>query len=137
LAPKYSEIIQGVVNSFTELVTIELEGVFASPDGITIQGYFVNKGLSKLRDRLRDAINEDNLDNLELRKYKINTAHVAFVKFHSKLNGVKLLEVVGKLRTFPLGTFRVNELVLNISPRYDKVETIDIIKRFSLIKQGV
>jgi len=44
----------------------------------------------------------------------------------------KLINIIDNLRRISLGNFEVKELVLNISPRYDKVNTIEIIKKYKI-----
>ena len=131
---KYVKAINQVLKNFKVPIKIGFEGVFASPDGITIQGFPVNEGLSLLRESLRKTLASKNLINLENKKYRIETAHVAFIKFTKDLDGEKLLKMTDQLRNIPLGTFRVKEIVLNISPRYDKSRTIEIIKKYKLAK---
>lgn len=131
-ANKYSKVVENLTGSFDESVEIDLQGIFASPDGITIQGYPVGEGLHKLRESLRRSLFSEGLTNLEKKKYKIETAHVALVKFTSPLDGGGLLRVVDGLRDFPIGKFKVSEVVLNISPRYDKHKTIEVVKRFQI-----
>jgi len=131
-AKEYSDAITESLSGNVVVPLIKLCGIFASPDGITIQGYPANERLAQLRDQLRNAINETGLINLEHKKYKIQTAHVALVKFTDPLDGKKLLEVVDRLRDISLGDFEIGELVLNISPRYDKTETIEIVQKYLL-----
>lgn len=109
-----------------------MEGIFASPDGVTIQGFPLNNGLAELREGLRKQINLLGLSNLEEKKYQIETAHVALIKFIRPLNGQKLLGVVDKLRDLTLGEFQAGEMILNISPRYDKSKTVQVIERYYL-----
>jgi 2'-5' RNA ligase len=129
---EYKEAINRALQKLKIPVLISFEGVFASPDGITIQGFPLNDGLFELREELRKQINSLGLVNLEEKKYQIETAHVALIKFISPMDGQKLIEVVDKLRDLPLGEFQVNEIVLNISPRYDKSQTVQVIEKFSL-----
>lgn len=128
----YVMSIDKVIQNFSLPVAIELKGVFASPDGITVQGYPVGEGLSRLRKELREGLAETGLVNLEQKKYVIETAHVALVKFINPLEGGRLLQVVDKLRRIPLGCFQVEEMVLNVSSRYDKVQTIEVVKKYRL-----
>ncbi len=130
--PNYLNVIKNAVDDFSGKVQITLEGVFASPDGVTIQGYPSNDGLHNLRQLLRNNLNSARLTNLEHKKYVIETAHVALVKFIQPADGEKLLATVDKLRHIDIGIFEVNEIVLNFSPRYDKHETIEVVERFAV-----
>lgn len=129
---KYTEVISQTIESFDTPIIIGFEGIFASPDGITIQGFPVNSGLPKLRKVLRKELGKAGLANLESKKYVIETAHVALVKFTQNLNGHNLLKTIDSLRNVPLGSFRVNEIILNISSRYDKIDTIEVVKKLDL-----
>ncbi len=135
LVQKYNNVVQSVVSDFDSLVRIELNGIFASPNGITIQGFPVGEGLSELRDKLRKGLGDFGLTNLEKKKYAIQTAHVALIKFVAPLDGQRLLSVVDSLRDFPIGTFDISELVLNFSSRYDKFKTIEVVAKYLLEKK--
>lgn len=134
LQDKYVNAIDQALSNWNLPVIVGLEGVFASPDGITIQGFPINEGLSRLRNALRQTLNTVELLNLEHKKYLIETAHIGFVKFIQGIDGDKLITLVDNLRKVPLGTFQVDEIVLNISPRYDKTKTAEVIKRYKLGK---
>ena len=129
---EYIEVLDKEIKYHKEIIKVGFEGVFASTDGITIQGYPLNSGLHRLRDSLRKALSSNRLANLEKKKYEIETAHVALLKFTKVLNGKKLINIIDNLRRISLGNFEVKELVLNISPRYDKVNTIEIIKKYKI-----
>ena len=128
----YDDSIKTLVGSFDQGIRVGLEGVFASPDGITIQGFPLDNGLANFRESLRNNLSSFGLVNLEKTKYKIETAHVALAKFTDKMDGGRLLEVVDTLRDLELGEFTAKELVLNISSRYDKVTTIEVVRKYWL-----
>ena len=131
LFPTYIELIQQTINSFHEPLTIEFKGIFASPDGITIQGY-PSPSIIKFRTELRSKLTTMKVLNLEHTKYVTQTAHTAWIKFITPLNGEQLIKVVDSLRNFPLGSVSIQEMILTISKRYDKTKTIETIKRFTL-----
>ena len=128
---KYNKIIDSVYSSFEEEVRVELDGIFTSPDGITIQGFPVGDGLHKLREALRNSLKALGLINLEKKKYIIETAHVALIKFVKPLDGKQLLKTVDSLRNFPIGMFSINQAVLTISTRHDKIKTMEVINKFN------
>lgn len=111
---------------------VEFRGVFASPDGITIQGFPKGDGLFSLRKMLRDRLTAAGLPNLERSKYVHRTFHSALIKFIAPPDWIKLLKIVDENRGLDLGEFTVKNLVLNVSSRYDKVKTIQVIEHFTL-----
>lgn len=129
--PRYAAVVQKVFEEPLETIAIEFKGIFASPDGVTLQGFPQGKGLENLRKKLRKAINDAELPNVETNKYLLQTAHVSLVKFVDELDGVGLLAVVDALRDFPVGTMQLTEVVLNVSSQFDKLQTIDVLKRFA------
>jgi hypothetical protein len=131
-APGYAEVVSSVVAGLSTPIKIGFEGVFASPDGVTVQGYPLNNGLAQFRQQLREELEKRGLINLEGKKYFIETAHAALLKLTGGPNGRRLLEVVDGLRSAKLESFSVGEMVLNISPRYDKTETIEVIEKYSI-----
>ncbi len=130
-AEGFIQAIDSVVARFNKRPRVRFEGVFASPDGITLQG-FPDDAIGQLREVLRNELADRQLMNLESKKYFIETAHVALIKFIKPISGSALLQVVDGLREVNAGEFEVIEIVLNISPRYDKTKTIEIIKKFQL-----
>lgn len=133
LQKRYVEAINQSIKNFKTPVKVGLEGVFASTDGITIQGFPLDESLSELRNALRNILASEKLINLETKKYNIETAHVALIKFVQKLDDKKLLKVIDSLRDIPLGTFEIKEIVLNISSRYDKIKTIEVVDEFNIL----
>ena len=130
-APKYIELVDRVLNSRKFNLKIVFSGIFASPDGITLQGFPIGD-VQLLRDELRKDLSMSGLINLEKNKYVINTAHVALVKFIEPLDGTRLLEVVDQMRRTSEILFEMNNLVLNISSRYDKIKTIEVVKTWKI-----
>lgn len=131
IAPKYAEVIDSVIQNFREPININIEGIFASPDGITLQG-IPSDSLGKLRELIREALVKADLINIESTKYVIQTAHIALLKFLKPIDGQKLVEVVDRMREAPFGRFTLDKLVLNISGRYDKVKTVEVIEEFEV-----
>ncbi|SRR5258708_75053 len=129
---KYANILDKVINSRKFDIKIVFSGVFASPDGITLQGFPVAEDLQVLRNQLRQEFSESGLLNLEENKYIINTAHVALVKFVQPVDANKLFGLVDQMRKTSEILFTGRNLVLNISSRYDKVKTIDKIKEWRI-----
>ncbi len=113
-------------------IKISFSGLFASPDGLTLQGFPANAELGRLRDLLRKEIQNRGLANLEEKKYILNTAHIAIAKFFAPLNGNKLISIVDNLRRTTEIPINVKKLVFNVSSRYDKIKTIEIIKTWEI-----
>lgn len=131
LAKTYQQAVSEVVLD-SPSIPIIFSGVFASPDGITVQGFPVGDNLRNLRSDLRKKLAEKSLLNFEEKKYLINTAHVALVKFTGDQDGHKLLSVIDNLRHTPPIHFQIQEAVLNISSRYDKTQTIKTVKKWRI-----
>jgi hypothetical protein len=119
----FDQQVTGVAPS---LLKIKIQGIFASPDGITLQGY-PSITLNDLRSNLRETLSSQSLVNFEANKYKIQTAHIALIKFTEALNGRELLKIVDTMRDTPSSEFKLNNVNLTISSRYDKSKTVEVL----------
>jgi hypothetical protein len=81
---------------------------------------------------LRDSLTKSGLENQESKKYTATTYHCSLLKFLQKPEVQKLLDLAKILENLEIGDFEVNSLVLNISPRYDKTQTINILENYSV-----
>lgn len=133
-AEEYKKSVQRVLDNKSPIIKINFSGIFLSPDGIFLQGFPVNNDLQNFRDLLRIEFVESKLENFERKKYVIKSAHVALLKFFDEVNQKILLELSNKLREGKIIPYQCSSLVLNISSRYDKNETIKIVKRWKLTK---
>lgn len=129
---KYIKVVENTISPFNKSIEIKLKGIFASPDGITIQGFPVGESLFELRHLLRQGLTKAKLANFEEKKYTVQTAHISLVKFTKPLNGKALIRTVDELRNFHMGHFTLEKLILNYSSRYDKYFTIEILKEYCL-----
>jgi hypothetical protein len=131
IAYKVSSKLETNKSIFDKDVEIILQGIFASPDGITLQGYVQNDNLTQIRNELRELLAEDLM---EKSKYVTQTAHIALIKFTKKLDGKSLVTLVDKLRETPITRFIIDNYSLSISTRYDKHVTSKNQKIFDIIQ---
>ncbi|WP_194766375.1 2'-5' RNA ligase family protein [Tamlana sp. I1] len=112
---KYIEIIQNCLTN-TKEVRIQFKGLTASNSCIMLQGYMSDSTINDIRDRLRIAFKNSNLEQSLDKRYAIQTAHATIVRFKSVLNNkVEFLKTVETYKNFDFGTFKVEnfELVYN------------------------
>jgi hypothetical protein len=123
--PHFEEIMKEA-----RIIEILFKGLLISPNGITLTGFPTGESLAQLRSQLRSALDEDT-KGLELNKYKVITAHMALIKFTDGRvlanTGNQLLELVEQFRDYTIPATKLSRITLNISGRYDKSKTNEII----------
>ena len=112
--PKYIALIKKCLT--TNAIEIQFKGLTASNSCIMVQGFMSNNSINAIRDNLRTAFKNSNLEQSLDKRYAIQTAHVTLVRFRKKFSEKdKFLDVLEQYQNFDFGTFKVNcfELVYN------------------------
>lgn len=118
--------------------TIRFEGITASPSGILIQGFPQNNTLDQLRDGLRIAFKNSNLQHSIDSRYKINTAHLTMMRFKKPLTNPEVfVKLLDKYRAHLFGTMEINHLNLVFNDWYQRTEKVQELATFELKQNSV
>ncbi|TRZ43110.1 mutarotase [Robertkochia solimangrovi] len=115
-------------------IKINLKGITASPAGLVIQGFPMDRHLNKLRDVLRQRFRASELEESIDRRYTIRTAHLTFMRFRKPLRETDtFIQLLNNHRNTSIGEFTVDNMQLTINDWYQKEAKTTLIHRF---KQG-
>lgn len=127
----YINIIDEVLSRYKKF-KIQFSGLTASPSCILIQGFLTNT-LNKIRDDLRTAFKNSDLQQSIDKRYAIQTAHSTVIRFRSELkNKEALIDLVEKYRNFDFGTFEVKQVELVYNDWYQRETHVKKLHIFSL-----
>jgi len=111
---------------------IQFKGLTASPSCILIQG-FLTDSLNEIRDDLRTAFKNSDLQQSIDKRYAIQTAHATVIRFRSELIHINaLLNLIKKYRDFDFGTFEVKEVELVYNDWYQRERFVKKLHQFYL-----
>jgi len=111
---------------------IQFKGLTASPSCILIQG-FLTETLNEIRDDLRIAFKNSQLQQSIDKRYAIQTAHSTIIRFRQALqNEHQLLDLVAKYRNFDFGTFEVKKVELVYNDWYQREQFVKKLHEFQL-----
>ncbi|WP_293305529.1 2'-5' RNA ligase family protein [Pedobacter sp. UBA5917] len=130
----YVELTKQVLAKYKNF-NIHFKGLTASPSCILIQG-FLTETLNEIRDDLRKAFKNSNLQQSIDKRYAIQTAHSTVIRFRSGLeNKEALINLVEKYRDYDFGTFEVKQIELVYNDWYQRERFVKKLHRFSLPSQ--
>ncbi len=108
-------------------MSVSFKGVTASPSCLMIQGFVSDNSLNQLRDRLRYAFKNSDLEQSMDERYLIQTAHTTVFRFkEALLQKEKFLEIVENYRDYDFGTFNVEEIELVYNNWYHQERYVDM-----------
>jgi len=97
-----------------------------------LQGFSTDT-LNEIRDDLRTAFKNTDLQQSIDKRYAIQTAHSTVIRFRQALqNKDQLLELLEKYRDFDFGTFEVNRLELVYNDWYQREKFVKKLHEFHL-----
>jgi 2'-5' RNA ligase len=121
--PKYIDLIQKCL--ITENINIQFKGLTASDSCIMVQGFMNNNYLNEIRDNLRVAFKNSNLEQSLDKRYSIQTAHSTVVRFKKQFEKKEsFLEIIEKYKNFDFGSFNVNKFELVSNDWYQREEFV-------------
>lgn len=124
-----------ILNCLPEDGTFEIEfnGLTASPSCIMIQGFLLNDMLEIIRENLRAAFRNSNLQQSIDKRYAIQTAHATVIRFRKPLtNKDKFLQTIESFRNFYFGKFTVSNISLVHNDWYQRKEKVTELARFEI-----
>jgi len=127
----YVKLIEQVLSK-PQSFKIQFKGLTASPSCILIQG-FLTETLNEIRDDLRIAFKNSQLQQSIDKRYPIQTAHSTIIRFRQTLqNEHQLLDLVAKYRNFEFGTFEVKKVELVYNDWYQREQFVKKLHEFQL-----
>lgn len=112
--------------------TIEIQGIALSKSGVLITGY-PDTTLNELRDKLRSAFKQSDLQHSIDSRYTIKTAHSTVMRFRKEIqNKEKLISEVDKNNLIHFGTLEVNSLELVFNDWYQRKSRTKMLKVIKL-----
>lgn len=127
----YVEIIESILQKYRAF-NIHFKGLTASPSCILIQG-FLTETLNAIRDDLRLAFKNSELQQSIDKRYAIQTAHATIIRFRKKLVDEKaLIELVSRYRNHDFGIFKVNRIELVYNDWYQREKFVKTLHKFDL-----
>ena len=128
----YQRIIADVLKRHQKF-SIGFQGVTASRGGVMIQGFPKDDTLAELRDKLREAMAQNNFGGQLDVRYKIQTAHITVMRFcEATADWKRVLELLKTNRATDFGEMRVENLELVLGNWYASADTARMIQRYSL-----
>jgi 2'-5' RNA ligase len=120
---KYINLIQKCL--ITENINIQFKGLTASDSCIMVQGFMNNNYLNEIRDNLRVAFKNSNLEQSLDKRYSIQTAHSTVVRFKKQFEKKEsFLEIIEKYKNFDFGSFNMNKFELVSNDWYQREEFV-------------
>lgn len=89
--------------------------------------------MNEIRDDLRTAFKNSDLQQSIDKRYAIQTAHATVIRFRSELIHINaLLNLIKKYRDFDFGTFEVKEVELVYNDWYQRERFVKKLHQFYL-----
>lgn len=127
----YVLLIQEVLRKH-KTFKIQFKGLTASPSCILVQG-FLTETLNNIRNDLRIAFKNSDLQQSIDKRYAIQTAHSTVIRFRSELqNKTTLLKLIEKYRGYDFGTFEVSRIELVYNDWYQRERFVKKLHVFSI-----
>lgn len=114
-------------------IPVQFTGVFMSQTCLMIRGYSQNDELEKLRNNLREAFADSNLEQSLDRRYKLVTAHSTVVRFKQAVKPPPAFwEVIRYFEAFDFGIQVFEELEFVFNDWYQRTELVKLLGTYKL-----
>lgn len=132
--PAYIGLLKGCLEGLPPF-SIEFRGVTASPSCIMIKGFPLEDTLEAIRNRLRIAFKDSQLEQSLDKRYPLQTAHSTVIRFKQPVrNQTAVLEQLDQFKDFYFGQYEVRELDLVFNDWYQREEKVQKLFTFKLGK---
>ena len=130
--PKYIELIKKCLAQ-NQNIEIQFKGLTASNSCIMLQGFMNNNLLNDIRNKLRVAFKNSELEQSLDKRYSIQTAHSTIVRFRKQLNQKdEFLKIVDKYVDHDFGTFDIKKIELVHNDWYQRNEFVKKLHEFEM-----
>ncbi|MFH4964568.1 mutarotase [Gaetbulibacter sp. M235] len=127
---KYTELIKNCLIK-NKNITIQFKGLTASNSCIMLQGFMNDTTINDIREKLRTAFKNSDLEQSLDKRYAIQTAHSTIVRFRKKLeNTNEFLKTVDQFKNHDFGSFQVKEFELVFNDWYQREENTKLLETF-------
>lgn len=130
--PRYIERIKTSLHT-SERFQIQFRGLTASSSCILLQGFMPNDVLNEIRDNLRTAFKNTDLEQTIDKRYTIQTAHSTIVRFRKSFEQKdEFLKIIDRYVDHDFGTFDVKKLELVSNDWYQREKFVKKLYEFEL-----
>jgi 2'-5' RNA ligase len=139
----YIEVVNRCLQSYGDKlpkIRIQWKGITASTSCIMVQGFIVENDtdeLNQLRDHLRKAFRETNLQQAIDIRYLLTTVHSTIVRFRAPLQSrEEFLTILSNYREIDFRRFTINYFDLVGNDWYLMTKKLQILHRFQLLSES-
>jgi len=126
----YVEVIQKCITR-KKRFQIEFRGITASSSCVMVQGFPGDDSLNDIRDGLRTAFKNSDLQQTIDKRYSIQTAHSTVVRFRRKFSRKEaFIKIVDRYREYDFGQFTVNNIELVYNDWYQRRAYVETLFKF-------
>lgn len=112
---------------------IEFHGLCCSSEAIMVQGFFRPGTLDVIRDKIRRAFLDTDLQQTIDSRYVLETAHLTVLRFQKPVADPKrVIDFIQQHRNTPFGTFTVDTLELVGNDWYQRQQHTEPVQTFKL-----
>lgn len=128
----YRTLIFNVLSNCS-VFKLNFNGITLSPTGIVARGYDTSGNLNKIRNRLRAAFKETDLENTIDKRYVLKAAHATLLRFKAPLLATDdFINFVEQQRNFSFGATQVRQIDLVYNDWYMKKERVEVLASYKL-----
>ena len=112
---------------------IDCQGITASPSCLMVKGFPSDLNLENIRNRLRLAFRQADLEQSLDKRYPLQTAHATVVRFRNKVKDPsRILQIIDQWKDHDFGTSKVFSLELVFNDWYQRKQKVDHLFTFNL-----
>ena len=113
---------------------ITFSGVCISPSTVLLQGFYEAGTLNTLRDAIRNAFQQTDLEQSIDKRYRLSTAHSTVVRFSAPVVRKKeFLDILHQYRAHNFGTIKIKAVEFVHNDWYQRAEKTSLLAKFPLV----
>jgi 2'-5' RNA ligase len=131
--PAYLTTLQPVLSA-AERFTVHFRGITATKSSIMVQGFPQDGQLERLRNKLREALQSENLGERLDERYRITTAHTTIMRFRTQPQDLRrLIRVLGSYREHNFGQLTIQSVQLVKNDWYMSADKVEVLADYPLL----
>lgn len=129
---EYIQLLKGCLKNIPSF-KIHFCGITASTSCLMVKGFPSDPTLENIRNRLRGAFSQADLEQSLDKRYPLQTAHSTVVRFREKvMDPSKIMHLMDQWKDHDFGTFQVSSLELVFNDWYQKEAKVEPLFTFNL-----